>query len=376
MFPRILKSGSRPFALIHSAPKVPALRATFPLVGARFNSSSSSAPIDEISTKLQSFPEAANTFTDTVTTLTHDQLGYLNSVGMAQSWWWPPDVLERTLEYVHVYSGLPWWGTIVATTIAIRVVMFPLFVKSSDTMARSAKAKPEMDECMKVIRDAQTVGERQKAALMRKQITAKYGIKYRYMMAPFLQFPIAIGFFTALRHMALLPVDGFPTQGAYWFPDLSAADPYLGLQLISAATFMTSMKLGGETGASNFSPGTQKLLTYVLPTLSIPFTMNLSSGVVLYFATNAACSFVQSALLRNKVFRKIAGLQEIVPRVKKPGEEAEGMFDGIKKFAQETKKSAESKAAQAAALEEALKVRKARSKTGEVIIRKRKSKKS
>lgn len=40
------------------------------------------------------------------------------------------DLAIRSLDIIHATTGLPWWATIVATTITVRTVLFPVTVKS------------------------------------------------------------------------------------------------------------------------------------------------------------------------------------------------------------------------------------------------------
>lgn len=272
------------------------------------------------------------------------QWGYLQSIGLAKSWWWPPDLIQHLLEIVHVSTGLPWWATISLVTIGVRAAIFPLYVKSSDTMARNAKIKPQLDEIQAKLFSANDVADQQTVMLQRKRLLKEHGIKNRYLAAPVLQIPLALGFFAGLRHMANYPVDGFTNQGILWFQDLSAADPYLGLQCLSAAVIIGFMRLGGETGAQNFSPTMMKLFT-VLPLVSIPATMSFSSGVVLYFFVNGLFSILQSALLKNKSFRSYFNLAQIVPPPPRdPNAPVEGILDSFKKNMEKAKDQAAKKA--------------------------------
>lgn len=249
--------------------------------------------------------------------------------------------------------------------------MFPLFVKASDNMARNQKAKPEMDKVIQLTREAKDMQQRQKAMLLRKQVLNKYGIKMRYLGAPILQLPIGFGFFFGIRDMALVPVQGFTEQGTLWFTNLAAADPYVGLQTLSALIFMANMKMGGETGMQTMSPALKKVLMY-MPLLSIPVTMNLSSGVVLYFATTAVFSLIQGSALRSPGFRKFAKMTDLVVPVKDPKKENVGIFDALKNYVDDAKKNAESKAQQAAMVKEASDAQKKRQTNSDVIFRKRK----
>ena len=40
------------------------------------------------------------------------------------------DIAIRSLDVIHSTTGLPWWATIIATTVAVRTVFFPITVVS------------------------------------------------------------------------------------------------------------------------------------------------------------------------------------------------------------------------------------------------------
>lgn len=285
----------------------------------RFNSTKSSEIADkvsEIKNELTSFDHEVNP-TGYISDMTSDQLGYLDSIGLAQGYG-PTALIERLLEYSHVYTGLPWWATIILTTAAVRSVMFPLYVKASINGAKMAKIKPELDQVMKELREAENPQEQVQAAHKRKALMKENDVHMSHQMFPVLQLPIAYGFFQGLRKMANHPVEGFSTQGNAWFEDLTQVDPYCGLQIISAAVVVSMVRLGGETGAAAMNPMMKKVMTYV-PILSIFITKELSAAVVLYFAANAVFSFIQALVLRNKYFRKFAKMPPIVPPASIPG---------------------------------------------------------
>lgn len=292
---------------------------TFPfsrISAIRFNSSDARRPqASEIRTELPSV-EDLGSGSDLVNQASQavgeasNHAGYLNSIGLAKTWWWPADVIQHALELVHVYTGLPWWGTICVVTLTVRLLMFPVYVKSSDTIARNSHIKPQMDKLNADLMSTTDLAEGQKVALKRKQLLASHGIKNRWMAAPLLQLPVALGFFGGIRNMANFPVDGFTNQGIAWFTDLSQTDPYLGLQVITAAVLIGFARLGGETGAQQWSPVMKRVFT-IIPLISIPATMNVSAAVGLYFAVNGTFAVLQTFTLRNKWVREKLGIAEI-----------------------------------------------------------------
>ncbi|AMD22227.1 HGL113Wp [Eremothecium sinecaudum] len=312
----------------------------------RYSSNNSVTPnvSSEIQSTLPSFDTSTVDQLTQVAGNTSDQIGYLSSIGMANSWVWPTGLLQNVLEHVHVYAGLPWWGTICTVTILVRLLLFPLYVKYSDNIGKTTKIKPELDAInAKLLSSSDTVNT-QMLAVERKRLLLENGIKNRYLIVPVLQLPLAISFFSGLRQMANYPVEGFSTQGILWFTDLSQADPYLGLQCLAAAMFVSLSRLGGESGAQQFSPLMKKVFTF-LPLLSIPATMSLSSGVVLYLAVNAFCSFIQTTLLRNAWVRRKLNITESVKHAAvDPNAPQKGIIQLLKDNIRSAKEQAEKRA--------------------------------
>ncbi|GMM45448.1 membrane insertase [Pichia kluyveri] len=316
------------------------------------------------------------------TLLNSNEIGYLKSVGLVDGWW-PSDIIQQILEYVHVFSGLPWWATIAVTTVGCRMLLFPLFMKSSDTMARSQHIMPETKKLRKEMTAAMSKGDR--ALQQRKQmelsvLNKKNGVKYsRMFLSPVTQMVYSVGAFFGIREMSNLPIDGFKDGGIAWFQDLSMPDSFIGLQLLSATFYSIAFKFGGDTGNTQFSSGKMKKVFMILPFASIIFTWNMSAAVMIYFSVNGFCSIIQSQLLRNVAFRKWTGMfplptkeQLEAAKLANGGNGNGGMFDN---FNQTWKEMQENNKIRAQREEEALKgveLARRKSLSNRVIIEKKK----
>lgn len=243
-----------------------------------------------------------------------DQVGYFHSLGLAQSWVWPSGFFQHIFELAHVYTGLPWWGTILTVTIATRFLMLPLYISSSDGAAKMARIKPDLNELMEKTKVAKDQVEIQKCMLARKKLMTDNNVKILDMVKPLASVPIFLGVFGALSGMAKANVAGLTTEGLAWFQNLAIADPYCGLQVITALLYAITFKVfGGETGAQNMSPVMKKLFTY-MPFIAVPLTMSLPAVVCFYFAINSVFSVFQSNLLKNAWVRSKLGISPMVTK--------------------------------------------------------------
>lgn len=57
----------------------------------------------------------------------------------------PPHLAMCAVDAVHAGTGMPYWMTIVAITLAMRTTILPVALVSARNAARSAAMKPEMD---------------------------------------------------------------------------------------------------------------------------------------------------------------------------------------------------------------------------------------
>lgn len=309
------------------------------------------------------------------TNLTSDQIGYLQSVGLADGYW-PSDIIQQSMEYVHVYSGMPWWATIAATTIGFRLLLFPLFMKSSNAMAISQKIAPETkdikDKLKRAMSERDSINQ-QKLSAELKQLNKKHGFKYKDMLlSPVTQMVYSVGAFFGTREMGTLPVQGLDTQGTLWFENLAAPDPYIGLHLISASLYSIAFKFGGDTGTSNLSP-TMKKVFMVLPYASILVTYEMTAAVMIYFTANGLFSIVQSQLLRNASFRKMMKMVPMMdPKEVEKQRDNKGVMDNINDTWKEMQESTQRRVEKNEEVSRATEIAKSRGAGNVAVIRKKK----
>ena len=174
---------------------------------------------------------------------TGDHVGDLVNLGLVH--WTPVGAVEVLLEQFHVSLGLPWWAAIVLLSILGRVIIAPILVRSQVNNVRLAKIRPELEKLMKRLQEAKARDDKiavNKNALASRQLFKENDCSpVRSLAAPFVQLPIALSCFIAIRKMSEFPVESLKTGGALWFKDLTVADPYYILPLISAASIYGMM---------------------------------------------------------------------------------------------------------------------------------------
>jgi len=197
--------------------------------------------------------------------------------------------------YHHLIDGIAhsWsWGlAIIILTITVRALMWPLHAKSTRTMKRMSKLKPEMDKLREKYKEDPNKLNMETMGLYRK-----YGINPLGGCLPMLlQIPIFFGFFRMLQYAVELRGNGF-----LWVDDLSQPDtlthlmgiPFNILPIVMAVTSFLQIKMTPSTGDKM-----QQRIILFMPLMFFLFCYNFASALALYWTTQNLFSIGQTWLM-------------------------------------------------------------------------------
>jgi YidC/Oxa1 family membrane protein insertase len=176
-----------------------------------------------------------------------EQIGYLKALGLDYGWG-PTALIQYLFEHVHVYSGTPWWASIMLTAIVVRVALLKLYIDASDQGARLARASSKMKPLQQKITAATAARNMQARVVLTQElrnVMNAEGVSYVKMLAPFSQVFLGYGTFRLMRGMASLPVPGLDEGGFLWLKDLTAADPLYLLPVVTSVNMYYTFKVGG-----------------------------------------------------------------------------------------------------------------------------------
>ncbi len=208
--------------------------------------------------------------------------------GLVQFGWWGfiAEPLFYSLRWMHLYIKNYGWA-IVAMTIAINMVMFPLKVKSMRAMQKMQKVAPEI----KAIQDKYkkySMRDPRKAE-MNQEVMAVYsreGINPLGSCWPTLiQMPIWFGLYRMLA--STIELRHAPWIG--WIHDLSARDPYYILPVIMAVSMYFMQKM---TPTPGMDPAQAKMMGLTPLIFGGMFAFS-PSGLALYILTSNLVGIVQ-----------------------------------------------------------------------------------
>lgn len=239
--------------------------------------------------------------------------------------YWPTGLVQSCLEYLHIGFDLPWWGCITVGVLTVRLLMFPLVIRAQQNAARMANNMPQMAVLQEKMTQARLSGNQIEAAQAGFELQTFMNEKgvnpLKNMIVPLLQAPVFMSFFFGLKAMANAPVASMQYGGLFWFTDLTIADPYYLLPILTSVTMWATIELGTDSARLN-AQGSPLMMYFMraLPVMMIPVSLNFSSAILCYWLTTNLISLVQVGFLRIPTVRdyfKIERLITITPLEKK-----------------------------------------------------------
>jgi YidC/Oxa1 family membrane protein insertase len=225
---------------------------------------------------------------------------------------YPSELVMKGIELAHQTTGLPYWMTIVGITLTLRTLLLPVAFQAMRNSAKMANMKPELDilqERMKSDPSRMDMHRTQLAALYKKHDTNPF----RSLMFPLLQAPIFISFFFGLKSMGDY-YPGLSTGGAFWFTDLTVADPTMIFPIFAAGSFFVMIELGADGMQTNEQTAMMKNVMRGMAVAMVPITYSMPAAVFCYWTTANMFSVSQTLVL------KVPGVREAldVPLPRKP----------------------------------------------------------
>lgn len=221
------------------------------------------------------------------------------------------------MEFLHVSCDIPWWGTILIGTICVRTILFPLVIMAQRNGAKLANNMPQLQHLQAKLTEARQMGNQLEAArysqAMMEFMKDKQVNPLKNMIVPLAQMPLFISFFIGLRQMANTPVESMREGGLFWFTDLTVADPYYLLPIITSITMLATIEVGTDSARmSHQNMQTMKYVLRAMPLVIFPFTMNFPGAIVQYWTCTNIISLIQVSFLRIPAVREYFKIDKVI----------------------------------------------------------------
>tara|TARA_B100000963_G_scaffold106001_1_gene92017 strand:+ start:18 stop:1553 length:1536 start_codon:yes stop_codon:yes gene_type:complete len=188
------------------------------------------------------------------------------------------------------------WGlSIIALTILIKVVFWPLTGKGFRSMANMRRVQPEMQRIQERYKN-----DRQKLSMEMMTLYKKEGVNPMGGCLPMLaSFPFFIALFFVLRESLELRHAPF----GLWLQDLSAPDPFFVLPVLMAVLMYLTTRLNPTP--PNADPTQVAVMKFMPVGISVLFIF-FPSGLVLYSVANSGVQLIQQTML----YRELGALED------------------------------------------------------------------
>ena len=195
-------------------------------------------------------------------------------------------LISEVLESFHSL-GAPWWLSIVFLTVLVRAVLFPLTIRQVKNMRAMQELKPELDSIKAKYKNDP---RKQQEATM--ELYKERRVKPLAGFLPVLvQVPVFITMYQVIRnHEETFP--SFASGGLLWFTDLTRADPYFILPVLSASILVAA----GRISSRNVDPR-QRRMMQLLPLAFTAFLVRFPAGLFVYWLTSNTVTLLQNYLI-------------------------------------------------------------------------------
>ncbi len=200
--------------------------------------------------------------------------------------------LFKIMTWLHAVLG-NWGWTIVALTLLIKLVFYPLSAASYRSMAKMKQVTPRMQALREKFGDDKA---KLNAAMMEMYRTEKIN-----PLGGCLPMVVQIPVFISLYWVLLGSVEMRGAPWILWIHDLSARDPWFILPAFMMATMFLQIKL-------NPTPPdpTQAKIMMIMPLVFGGMMFLFPAGLVLYWCVNNAVSIAQQRYIMHKLDKETA----------------------------------------------------------------------
>ncbi len=263
--------------------------------------------------------------------------------------------IQSGIEYVIIYLYdhiISNYGVvIILLTITVRLVLTPLTISQTRSMARMQKFQPELQELQKRFKDDKAKLQQETMAFYKKNnVNPLAGC-----LPLLLQLPVFFALFQALRTPSQIVTNvlGVPYIPVYLFGNiknvianipnikfnflwlnLNERDPFFILVILMVATMFLSTKM-------TTTDPKQAMITYAMPVVFGVISWNMPSGILIYWVTTNIWSIGQQYIVNKlvkKEFKKSEEKQKLAEQQRKIEITASAGSDELNKKKKRNKK--------------------------------------
>jgi len=210
--------------------------------------------------------------------------------------------IETVLSYIieFFYKWIPSYGIgIILLTVTVRIILLPLTISQTKSMARMQMLQPELKEIQEKYK-----GDQQKLQQETMEFYKKNNVNPLSGCLPLLlQMPVFFALYQLLRDLGINAFGaGQQTLYKFLWLDLTVMDPYYILPILMVVTMIISSRLAQTDTTKKGMSGV--LMTYGLPLIFGFISYKLQSGILVYWVTTNIWSIGQQWVVNKMIKRE------------------------------------------------------------------------
>jgi YidC/Oxa1 family membrane protein insertase len=198
-------------------------------------------------------------------------------------------ILLWIMRWFHAFVR-NWGVAIILLTLTVKVLLYPLTLKSMQSMAGMRKLQPEITKLKeKFGDDREGFAKAQMALFQQRKVSMTGGC-----LPMLLQMPIWFALYAALQTSVELYREPF-----LWISDLTLKDPYFILPVAMGVTSFIMQKVSPQPADNSQA----KMMLYFMPGFFTVMMLFVPAGLTLYIFVNNLFSIVQQQLVNRLVMK-------------------------------------------------------------------------
>ncbi len=202
-------------------------------------------------------------------------------------------VLLWILVWIKVHITHNWGIAIFVLTVGLRVLLFPLTLKSIKASVQMRKLKPELDDINRKFKDDMNAKNLAMMELWKKHGYGPLGPAGAGCLPQLAAMPVWFAMYTTLQ----TAVEMYHTR-FLWFSDLSAPDRWFVLPFVLIGLMILQQRM--VPMSPGMDPTQQKLMQWIMPIMFGGMMLFLPAALGIYMATSSVLGIVQQVVM-NKV---------------------------------------------------------------------------
>lgn len=201
-----------------------------------------------------------------------------------------------------LYKIIGNWGLVLmALTILLRLVMWPLMQAQGRSTARMQIMQPKIKEVQDKYKDRKDADSQRAMQAEVAQVYKDYNFNPAGCFSMFLPFPILIALWSTIKNFEF-------DSGFLWLPDLAIPDPYYILALIYVIVNLGQLYVSTRKTPEMFKQQAMLYLVFLFFALTFP------AGVTIYIILSTLIGVLQQIIINRQVAKESASIGQIIEK--------------------------------------------------------------